>query len=105
MFKVYLDSDFICHLKNDGTMREYYTIFFNEDTPEKFIENYRIIPDGENWTRKDGVIFSGEMVLPAINCDSLELIKEQHDIDDEKNIQELGALIDEIYNEDLEIIG
>lgn len=105
MLKIYLDSDFVCHLTDDGTRREYYTGFFAEDTPEKFIEGYRIVPADSTWTRKDGVVFHGEMVSPAVDYSGLERVKEQHEIDDEKHTQELGALIDEIYAEDLDIIG
>ena len=105
MLKIYLDSDYICHSSNIGNLREYITDFFDENTPEKFIDGYRIVPDGEIWIREDGVTFQGEMVAPAINYEGLKKVQEQYQIDDEKHTQELGELINEIYAEDLEFIG
>lgn len=61
--KIYLDSDFKCHLSDDGTMTEVETDFFDGKCAE-FIEGYRFIPSGSVWTRSDGVVFHGEMVTP-----------------------------------------
>lgn len=67
--KIYLDSDFKCHLNNDGTMREVefdengMFVFFRDKCPE-FIEAYRYVPEGEEWTRDDGEVFSGAMYSP-----------------------------------------
>lgn len=60
---IYLDSDFKCHVLNDGTMRPYETNEFDGKC-QKFIEGYRLVPEGETWTRDDGVVFYGEMVSP-----------------------------------------
>lgn len=54
---IYLDDDYKCHTENDGTMREVETDFFDGKCKE-FIEGYRYIPDGEIWTRPDGVEFT-----------------------------------------------
>ena len=63
---IYLDNDFKCHLANDGTMRAVETSVF--DGKEKaYIEGYRFVPDGETWTRPDGVKFHGEMASPAMD--------------------------------------
>ena len=62
--RVYLDSDYRCHLTNDGTMKEADTDFFDGKCAA-FIEGYRFIPEGEIWTRSDGVVFHGEMIAPA----------------------------------------
>lgn len=62
--KIYLDSDFVCHLTNDGTMREIETDAF-DGQPKAYIEDYRYVPYGETWTRSDGVQFSGLMVSAA----------------------------------------
>lgn len=64
MKTIYLDSDFRCHLSNDGTMTAVETDTF--DGKEKvYIEGYRYVPEGEVWTRSDGVQFHGLMVAPA----------------------------------------
>lgn len=61
---IYLDSDFRCHLTDDGTMKAVETDVF--DGREKaYIEGYRYVPEGETWTRADGVQFRGLMVAPA----------------------------------------
>lgn len=61
---IYLDSDFRCHLTDDGTMRAVETDVF--DGREKaYIEGYRYVPEGQTWTRSDGVQFNGLMVAPA----------------------------------------
>lgn len=67
----YIDSDFRCHLTNDGTMREIQTNLFNGKCQE-FIEGYRFIPVGETWTREDGIVFEGEMVSPWKPYDEID---------------------------------
>ena len=61
--KIYIDSDFKCHLSDDGTMTAVETAFFDGKCAE-FIEGYRFIPSGSVWTRSDGVAFPGEMIVP-----------------------------------------
>lgn len=62
--KIYLDSEYICHLTDDGMMQSVETDAF--DGKEKaYIEGYRYVPDGETWIRADGVQFHGLMIAPA----------------------------------------
>jgi len=75
MLKLYLDSNYMCHLTNSGTYRTYYTDFFDENTPEEYIEGFRLVPPNEVWTRSDGVKFNGLMVTCAVNSDGLERVK------------------------------
>ena len=63
MKTIYLDSEFKCHVADDGAMTAVETDFFDGKC-DFFIEGYRIIPSGESWTRSDGVVFYGEMVAP-----------------------------------------
>lgn len=63
MTTIYIDSDFKCHISNDGTMTAVETAFFNGKCSE-YIEGYRYIPAGESWTRHDGAVFHGEMIAP-----------------------------------------
>lgn len=67
---IYLNSDFICHLTNDGTMTEVETDVFNGKA-DAYIEGYRYVPEGETWTRADGVQFHGLMIAPAKNYDRI----------------------------------
>ena len=61
--KVYIDNDYKCHVTDDGGMREIEASFFDGKC-ETFIEGYRYVPEGESWTRSDGVEFHGEMITP-----------------------------------------
>lgn len=63
MRTIYLDSDFKCHVENDGTMTAIETSSFDGKC-DAFIEGYRFVPNGESWTRSDGIIFYGEMISP-----------------------------------------
>lgn len=64
MKTIYLDSEYICHLTNDGTMQEVETDVFDGQAKE-YIESYRYIPLGQTWTRSDGKEFCGLMIAPA----------------------------------------
>lgn len=61
--KIYIDSNYKCHVTDDGTMTAVDTDAFDGKCTE-YIEGYRIVPAGETWTREDGVLFTGEMIAP-----------------------------------------
>lgn len=63
MKTIYIDSDYRCHLSDDGTMTAVETDFF-DDKCDAVIEGYRFVPGGKSWTRSDGVVFTGEMIAP-----------------------------------------
>lgn len=63
MKTIYIDSDFKCHITNDGTMRSVETDYFDRKC-DTLIEGYRFVPTGESWTRNDGAVFPGEMICP-----------------------------------------
>ena len=63
MKTIYVDSDFKCHITNDGTMRSVETDYFDGKC-DTLIEGYRLVPTGESWTRNDGAVFYGEMICP-----------------------------------------
>ena len=63
MKTIYIDSDFKCHVTNDGTMTAVETDWF-DDKCDIFIEGYRFIPAGSSWTRSDGSVFKGKMITP-----------------------------------------
>ena len=75
---VYLDSDFKCHVTNDGTMTAAETDFFDGKC-DTFIEGYRFIPAGKSWTRPDGVVFTGEMVAPWKDYSELDEAQRQYE--------------------------
>lgn len=63
MKTIYIDSDFRCHITNDGTMTAIETDFFDGKC-DALVEGYRFVPNDESWTRSDGVVFHGEMIAP-----------------------------------------
>jgi hypothetical protein len=92
--KVYIDADFKCHVTDDGTMTAVESGFF-DDKCEAFIEGYRYIPQGENWTREDGEVFEGEMIAPwkdFAELDEAQRVYEQEQLRDALNaLNELGV--------------
>ena len=61
---IYIDSDFKCHVSDpDGTPTAVETDAFDGKC-DAYIEGYRFIPAGAEWTRPDGVTFAGEMIAP-----------------------------------------
>lgn len=63
--KICIDSDFKCHVSNDGTMREIDVPFFDGKC-KTFIEGYRYVPEGERWVKPNGEFFRGEMISPWV---------------------------------------
>lgn len=102
--KIYLDSEYICHLTDDGMMKAVETSVFDGKCKE-FIEGYRFVPNGETWVRDDGVIFIGEMVSPAESFITLDKLQKQYEMYEISRLKELGELIEEIYNYDVEVIN
>ena len=78
MRTVYIDSEFKCHISNDGTMKSVETEFFNGKC-STFVEGYRFVPAGESWTRSDGVVFTGEMVAPWKPYDELDAAQREYE--------------------------
>lgn len=58
---IYIDSDYKCHVSSAEGRRSVETDAFDGKC-RQYIEGYRFVPDGEVWTRSDGVVFRGEMV-------------------------------------------
>lgn len=95
MKTIYIDSEFKCHVSDDGAMRSVETNVFDGKC-DAFIEGYRFIPVGESWTRSDGVTFTGEMVAPWMDYAELDAAQRVYEKD---LLAEYEALIDELYSE------
>ena len=78
MKTIYIDSEFQCHVTDDGTMTTVETDFFDGKC-DAFIEGYRFVPAGENWTREDGKVFTGEMVAPWMDYSTLAAYQQQYE--------------------------
>ncbi len=98
MKTIYIDSDFKCHLSDDGTMREVQTNFFDGKC-QTYIEGYRFVPAGEIWTREDGVTFTGQMVAPWKPYEELDQAQRQYEraqiADMKAALELLGVTLDE----------
>lgn len=93
MRTIYIDSDYKCHVTNDGTMTAVETDFFDGKC-DSFVEGYRYIPEGYEWKRADGVVFHGEMIAPWKPYDVLNA--------EQRNYEK--ALLAE-YAEALKVVG
>lgn len=71
MRTIYIDSEFRCHVANDGVRKAVETDFFDGKC-DAFVEGYRFVPTGESWTREDGEEFSGEVIAPWKLYDELD---------------------------------
>lgn len=60
---VYIDNDFKCHAAPSEGVVAVENDFFDGKC-DMLIECYRFVPDGQTWTREDGVVFPGEMIAP-----------------------------------------
>lgn len=94
---VYIDSNFKCHVSNDGTMRAVVTEFFNGKC-DSFIEGYRLVPEGESWTREDGEVFHGEMIAPWVDWNELDAVQREYEREQMEDMREaltvLGVNVD-----------
>ena len=80
MRTIYIDSDFKCHVTDDGTFASFETDFFDGKC-DTFVEGYRFVPFGESWTRSDGTVFHGEMIAPFKPYDQLAAAQAQYEAD------------------------
>lgn len=96
MRTIYIDSDFKCHVTDNGTMTAAETDSFDGKCAT-YIEGYRYVPTGENWTRPDGVVFFGEMIAPWKPYDELDAAQREFEramlAQQEVTIAELDALV------------
>ena len=78
MRTIYIDSDYKCHTFNDGAMTAVETDTFDGKC-DAYIEGYRFVPSGESWTRSDGAVFNGEMVVPWMDYTELDNAQREYE--------------------------
>ena len=99
MRTIYLDSNFAVHLEQQEGLLPFETDFF-DGMCDTLVEGYRIVPDGESWTRQDGKVFAGEMIAPLQWTDVLEAAQGEYEkaqatiADMEQALNELGVKAD-----------
>ena len=78
MKTIYIDSEFKCHNSDDGTMTPVEPDFFDGKC-DAFIEGYRFVPAGQEWTREDGEVFEGEMISPWKDYSELDTAQREYE--------------------------
>lgn len=76
--KIYIDSDFKCHVSDGEGMTAVETDVFDGKC-EEYIDGYRFVPAGDNWTREDGTVFHGEMIAPWKPLDELDVAQREYE--------------------------
>ena len=90
MRTIYIDSEFKCHVTDDGTRQAIETGFFDGKCDE-YIEGYRFVPSGSTWTREDGTVFEGEMISPWKPWDELDAAQREYERQQLASMQEAIA--------------
>ena len=100
---IYIDSDYKCHTSPADGLTAVETDAF-EDKCSRYIQGYRFVPAGESWTREDGHTFTGEMIAPWRDYAILAEFQSIYEEELAKAVEEIAALVEEVYNSDLEVI-
>ena len=95
MRTIYIDSEFQCHVTNDGTMTAVETDFFDGKC-DAFVEGHRYVPAGENWTAPDGNLYPGRMVVAWQDFGQLEAAQRQYERALIKELQENSVPLSEL---------
>ena len=85
---IYIDSDYKCHTEAADGLRAFEVPDFDGKC-KAFIEGHRYVPEGETWTREDGMVFEGNMVSPHTDYNELkeaQLIYEKEQAEEALNI-------------------
>ena len=100
---IYIDNDYKCHTSPGDGLTAVETDAFDGKC-RQFIEGYRFVPAGENWIREDGHVFYGEMIAPWRDYKILAELQALYEEEQTKAVEEIAALVEEVYNSDLEVI-
>ena len=102
--KIFIDADFKCYTVGNEERREFDAEFFDGKCGA-FVEGYRYVPAGETWTRADGAVFVGEMFSPWRDYNILEAAQIAYEQRDAEAIQEIADLVEDVYTNDIKVIG
>lgn len=100
---IYIDDDYKCHTSPCDGLTAVETDAF-EGKCSQYIEGYRFVPAWETWTREDGQVFRGEMVAPWRDYAILAELQALYEEEQAKAMEEIAALVEEVYNSDLEVM-
>lgn len=108
--EIYIDNDYKTHVSPGEGLTSVQTNVFDGKC-NRYIAGYRFVPDGETWTREDGVVFHGEMVAPWKPLDELDAAQREYERQqlmdaNARNVELLetmAAMVEEVYESDLEV--
>ena len=100
---IYIDNDFKCYTTSADGRRGVETNAFDGKC-RQYIEGYRFVPSGESWTREDGQVFEGEMIAPWRDYELLAEFQAIYEEEQAKATAEIAALVEEVFNSDMEVI-
>lgn len=108
---IYIDEDFKCYSEAADGRIAAESDFFDGKAPG-FIEGYRFIPEGKEWTRADGATFKGEMVTPWKDWNELDALQREYEQEqvisltqqNDELISAMAEMVDEVYTSDKEVI-
>lgn len=122
--KIYIDSDFKCHVAPGEGLREFETRFFS-NVPDAYVEGYRYVPSGETWVRKEPIYdmnhevvgeseteFMGEMVAPWKPWEELDKILREYEkaqnqeltAQNAELVDAMASMVEDVYNQDVAVI-
>ena len=101
---IYIDNDYKCHTSSGDGFTPVETDTFDGKC-RQYIEGYRFVPAGETWIREDGQVFHGEMVAPWRDYAILSEFQEVAQEEQAKATEEIAAIVEEVYNSDMEVIA
>lgn len=100
---IYIDNDYRCRTSPGEGLTAIETDAFKGKC-SRYIEGYRFVPAGESWTREDGQVFTGEMTAPWRDYGILAELQALYEEEQTKAVEEIAALVEEVYNSDLEVM-
>lgn len=100
---IYIDSDYKCHTSPGNGLTAVETYAFDGKC-RQYIEGYRFVPSGQSWAREDGQVFTGEMIAPWRDYGILSEFQEVAQEEQNKATEEIAAIVEEVYNSDMEVI-
>ena len=100
---IYIDSEYKCYTSPGDNLTALDTSFFDGKC-KAYIECYRFVPAGQSWEREDGQVFTGEMIAPWRDYAILAEFQGLYEEEQTKAVVEIAALVEEVYNSDLEVM-
>lgn len=88
---IYIDKDCKCYTGPAAGRTAVETSAFDGKC-RQYIEGYRFVPAGQNWTREDGQVFHGEMIAPWRDYAILAELQAIYEEEQEKQAETQEAL-------------